>query len=112
MSLGRIRSLNTLQNLAVAEVDHSFDFTFATELATVYLHASVPITEVITVSFDSGKGAEYDTVIDTQQLTAKQDYVYAAGGTLTFNEGDKIRVQVTNANAIGTIYVTAKGKVN
>jgi len=112
MSLGRIRSLNVSQDLAVAELDHSFEFPLAAEVATVYVHSSVPITEIVTVSLDSGVGPEYDTVMEARQLSEEQDFVYGAGGTLTLNEGDRLRVQVTNANAIGTVYVTAKGKVN
>ena len=112
MSLGRIRTLRTSQDLSAGALDFGFEFGQACELMTIYLSASINITESITVSFDSVNGATYDTVIDSKIFSAEKNYVYAAGGSLTFNEGDKIRIQVTNANMVGTVYATVKAKVN
>jgi len=96
------------QDLSVAALQEDFDFPVSCKLVTVYLRASVPITEDVTVSFISKDGSSYDTQIDTDRLTAEQDYVYQASGSIGINEGDKVRVECTNANTTGTVYTTVK----
>lgn len=106
-----LRTLTISQNLASGALDHSFDFSNfnrAFKLVSVYFHASVDITEDFSVSYDSNDGSTYDTLIDQINLQSESDYVYAAQGEVAFNINDKVRVQCTNANTIGVVYVTCK----
>jgi len=103
-----LRSLAAQQDLSVGAMDKSFEFNSAGKLKTVYIHSSVKITEEVSISLDSVLGSAYDTLIDTKVLSAMSDYVFAAPGDIIFNEGDKIRVQVTDANSVGLVAVTVK----
>lgn len=106
----RILSRRASQNLANSAMSAELNFGEACKLLTVYFHASVPITEEVTVTFKSDDGSEFDTAIDKQVLRSGQDYVFAAAGDIAINEFDSILVEVTNANGTGTMYVTAKAE--
>jgi len=96
------------QDLALGALSAEFDFDESCRLATVYMHASVSISEEVTVTMVSASGSTFDTVIDAKTLRSEQDYVYAAVGDVALNQGDKIKVAVTNANTTGKVYVTVK----
>ena len=105
-----IRSKEAQGDLADAEFDVAFDFVDAVELVTVYVQADVAITEDVEVWFDSAAGDAFDTLIDSRTLTTNKSYVFAANGEIALNEGDKIRVKVTNANEEGVVSVTVKAR--
>lgn len=105
-----LRNLNAQKDLADADIDELFDFVDACELVTVYIHFDAPVTEEVKVSFKSGIGEAFDTLIDAKTLQGAQDYVYAAAGEVAFNAGDKVRVQVTNANEAGLAGITVKAR--
>jgi len=98
------------QDLSSSAMSEEFDFNQSCELITVYIHASVNITETVTITFVSRDGSTYDTVIDVANMQAESDYVFSATGGLGLNEGDKVKVAVTNANTTGIVYVTVKTK--
>lgn len=103
-----LRSLTAEQDLTANPLDVSFEFSRAGRLASVYVKCSANTTETITVGYDSREGSDYDTCIVSETWESQQNYVYAASGEVAFNEGDKVRVQCTNANTTGTVRVTVK----
>lgn len=105
-----LRSKEASADLAGGDIDALFDFGSAVELVTVYVHFSTPVTEEIKISFKSLVGEAFDTLIDAKTLQNAQDYVYAAAGEVAFNEGDKVRVQITNANLEGIAGITVKAR--
>ena len=96
--------------LNVEELNADFEFPMACKLLTIYLHSTVAITEDVTLTFKSKDGAEFDTVLDTRRMTTEENFVYAAAGILGINEGDRINVNVTNANLVGIVRVTIKAE--
>lgn len=72
-------------------------------LEQIIFHTSVAITETITITLDSGKGAAYDTILKIIELSAEQDARFAPIGENNFYAGDEIRIQCTAATDTGTI---------
>lgn len=96
------------QDLSDAALSYTTDFTRRVKIEAVILRASVAITETITITLDSVNGANYDTVLAIGYLSAEQDFVFRPQGELNLQAGDNIKVQCTNANTTGTVYVTVK----
>ena len=109
---GRIISRQDQADLTANSFDVDFNFENACRLLTVYIHASTNLTENITVTFKSGRGANYNTVIATRLLDTESDYVYSANGMVAVNEIDSVNVSVTNANNTGSVYVTVKAETD
>jgi hypothetical protein len=51
----------------------------------------------LTVAVDSEQGAEYDTVLKTQDMTAVTDLMYQPDHPFYLDVGDKIKVEWANA---------------
>jgi hypothetical protein len=79
-------------------------------LEQIIFHASVAITETITITLDSGKGANYDTVLRVKSLVAEQNYVFVPTGDNNFYAGDELKIECTAANDTGTIYGIIKAR--
>lgn len=105
---GRILSKRAEADLSVEELDVEFSFDHSCRLVTVYVHSNIDLTEEIQIVFKSGYGAEYNTVIADRVLDTESDYVYTASGIVALNERDILNVTCTNANGVGSVYVTAK----
>ena len=78
------------------------------KLEEVTLHASQNISETITITRDSANGANYDTVLAKRTLVAEADFVFRPQGECNFMAGDELKVQCTNANGVGTTYISIK----
>lgn len=91
------------QDLTAGALSHSLTFTKPTKLQKITFHASVPITEIITITLDSAKGPTYDTILRRVTLVGKQDYTYTPEGENDYQVGDIIKVECTQANTTGTI---------
>lgn len=100
--------LTSSQNLALGALSYVTAIGRKFRVENVILRASVPITETITITLDSINGANYDTVLHTSDLIDGQDFVWRPQGELNLQNGDEIRVQCTNANLVGTVYLTVK----
>jgi hypothetical protein len=98
----------TSQNLANAALSYTTDYGRRFKLESVSLHASVAITETVTVTLDSAHGANYDVVLAKIDLDAEQDWVFRPQGELNLQVGDEIKIQCTAANVTGTVYATIK----
>lgn len=101
------------QNLASGELDYTTTYTKPFKLQLITIKASVNITEDITITLDSAEGATYDVVLRKKSLSAEQHFVYKPDGEPSFLAGDNIRIQCTNANLVGIVYLLVKaGELN
>lgn len=105
-----IRSQYGSQDLSAGEFNKDFNFGRSCKLVTVYVHASVPISEEVSIFYKSEKGSSFDTLIEEKVLSDNQDYVFAAEGSIAIDEKENINVTITNANTVGIVYVTAKAE--
>ena len=102
--------LTTSQNLASAALSYTTAYGRKFKLEQIIFHASVAISETITITLDAKGGSAYDTVLQEVTLVAEQDLVYRPQGQANFQSGDEIKIQCTNANGTGTIYATVKAQ--
>lgn len=106
--------ITTSQNLANGAL--SFTTTIAKkfklqEILITFKDVSdnaVPVTETITITIDSAKGASYDTIKAKRSLISESSFVYRPGGHADYQSGDEIKIQCTNANVTGIAYVVVK----
>jgi len=98
----------TSQNLVLGALSYTTDYGRRFKLESVSVHASVAITETITITLDSANGSNYDEVLSTVDLVAEQDFVFRPQGELNLQVGDEIKIQCTNANTTGTVFLTVK----
>ena len=105
---GSILSRIASQDLSSAALDVDLTFENSGRLLTVYVTSSVALTEEITITFKSKDGSNYNTVLADRILDTESDYVYTASGMVALNISDSINVSCTNANGVGTVYVTVK----
>ena len=97
----------TDQDLGAGALDYTTTLTRAFRLSEILIHFDGASTETITITKDSAKGPNYDTVKVKRSLIAETDFVYRPQGNPDYQAGDKIRVQCTNAGATH-VYVTLK----
>jgi hypothetical protein len=91
------------QDLSLDALSYTTAAGQAFKLDQILFKASVNITETITITLDSAKGADYDTVLASVDLTAEQSFVYKPDFEANYQAGDKIKVQCTNANTTGVL---------
>ena len=98
------------QNLASAAL--SFTTTtpsgVAFHLDQIIFHTTVAVSETITITVDSVKGANYDTVMQEVVLVSETDFVYRPQGDAIFNAGDEIKIECTDNGGVGTVYGIVK----
>ena len=100
--------LTTSQDLSLAAMSYTTSFGRRFKLEQIIFHASVPITETITITLDSGNGANYDTILRARSLSNESNFVFVPEGHNNFYAGDEIKIQCTNANGAGTLYAIIK----
>jgi len=96
------------QDLTAAALSYTTTLTRKFRLKNIEFHASVVITETITITRDSVNGAAYDTILRKKSLVGEQNYNYDPEKEIVFQAGDKIKITCTNANTTGTLYGTIK----
>jgi len=95
------------QNLASAALSYTTDFAYAVRVESITIRASEDITESITITKDSHKGSSYDTVLRKGNFNSSRDFVFTPPGDLGYlYKGDQLKIQCTNANGTGIVYVT------
>lgn len=100
--------ITTSQDLSLGALSYTTSIGRRFEVDRILFHFSAAVTETITITLDSGKGANYDTILRRKSLSAEQDYVYIPDGKNKYYAGDEIKIQCTNANLTGIAYVAAK----
>jgi Tfp pilus assembly protein FimT len=104
--IGRPRKVTFSQSLTSAALNQSTEFENIVRITAVYLKASVAITETVTVTLVSPDGTNYDIVLDTKTLNGETSYIFHPSWNVIIFKGGSIKVQCTNANTTGTVYVT------
>lgn len=95
------------QDLSLAPLNITKEFVYDVELRQLTLHFSVPVTENIRITIDSLDGSNYDTLVEAETLIKEQDYLLSRVlKPVLIQVGDKINIQCTNANGVGTVYGT------
>jgi hypothetical protein len=100
----------TSQDLSLGALSYTTVIGRRFTLERILFHASEAITETITITLDSGKGSDYDTVLRRKSLSSEQDFIYIPEGENDYYAGDEIKIQCTNANLTGIIRAIIKAK--
>jgi len=111
--MGAIRSLKpdltSSQDLTAGALSYeSSSGNRSFKVDEVILKASVNITETVTITRTSSAGATYDHIIAKRSMIAEQNFVFRPSGDCNFRAGDEIKVECTNANVTGVVYITIK----
>jgi hypothetical protein len=101
--------ITTFQDLSAGALSYtSSSNSRKFKLEEVILHFGAAVTETITITRDSAKGADYDHVLAKRSLVAETDFIFRPQGEENFNSGDEVIVTCTKATATTTVYVTIK----
>lgn len=100
--------ISTSQDLSAGVLNFTTTTLKPFKLEQVVIRASVNITEDITLTLDSGKGSNYDTILRKKSLSSEQNFIYKPDGEMNFLATDELNVQITNANTTGVVYVLIK----
>lgn len=100
--------LSASQDLSSAALSYTTAIGRRFKLESVYLKASVSITETVTITLDSALGANYDVVLNTYDMVAETSFVWRPQGELNLQAGDEIKVQCTAANTTGVVKAVIK----
>lgn len=107
-SIFLIPDITTSQDLSLSALSYTTSINRKFKLQEIIIHASVAITETITITRDSKNGANYDHVMAKRSLVSEQDFIFRPEGEADFDIGDEIKIQCTQANLTGIVYVTIK----
>jgi hypothetical protein len=102
------KDLTTSQDLSSGALAYTSSIGRKFKLEEVVLHASVAITETVTITRDSKHGVNYDQVLAKRSMVGEQDFIFRPSGECNFQDGDEIKIQCTNANTTGVVYITGK----
>lgn len=92
------------QDLTVGSLSQEYEFIEQSRVVAVYLHFTEDITETVTVTRISRHSDEYNVMANRKVLDDVSDYIFHPEWHLMLTKGDKIRVECTNANELGTVY--------
>lgn len=96
------------QDLSLAPLSYTASYVKPFKLDEVLITFSQPVTETVTITYVSANGSSYNTVLDCVPLSYDGSLVYRPQGEANFKSGDKIMVECTNSNGIGTAFLTIK----
>lgn len=100
----------TSQDLSSAVLSYTTNFAAKTRIKSIMLHASGNITETVAFTFDSKTGANYDTVLISESLSAEANVLYIPDSDLVLESGDEILVACTNDGGVNVVYATVLGE--
>ncbi len=99
---------NSSQDLSAAPLSYTTAFARRYKLEQILFHASVAISETITVTLVSGDGANYNQVLAKHVMDGETDWNWRPTGECNMQNGDEIKIQCTNANTTGIVYTKVK----
>ncbi len=97
----------TSQDLSAAAMSFTTTILSAFRLTEVLIHFDGATTETITLTKDSAKGANYDTVLRKRSIVGETDFVYRPTNS-DFQIGDQLKLEITDANGLNIAYATIK----
>jgi len=111
---GRIKEEITSQALASGPLDVSYIFNEQVNIVAIYIKASTTIIETVTITRISRNGTNYNVPLEIRTLNGNSSLIYAPTWRCILKIGDSVRIQCTNANLTGTLYVTShfEGGIN
>ena len=98
----------TSQDLSLGALSYTTNYGKRFKLEEVIFHFSQAVSETVTITLISKNGTNYNTVLQKVTLVSETDLVWRPQGEANYQTGDQIKVQCTNANGIGSVYVTIK----
>lgn len=98
------------KDLGTGVLAYTTNFAADTVIKQVLIHASVKITEDITITFDSTTGPNYDTILAAESLSTEANFAYLPGEDLVLMSGDELLIGCTDTYGTGTVYVTVTGE--
>jgi len=102
---------STSQDLSAGALSFTTDIEYGFTPESIAIHASAGITETFTASMDSILGTNYDYKIFDEAFAGGQDFLLISGKDFPrdiFFGGDQMKIECTNANTTGIVYVTFK----
>jgi hypothetical protein len=102
------RDVTTSQDLSADSLSYTTTYGRKFKLEQIIFHVDVAISETITITLDSANGSDYDSVLQEVTLVAEKDFIFRPQGEANYHAGDEIKVECTNANLTGEIFVTFK----
>lgn len=100
--------ITTSQDLTAGPLSYTTTLGRKFRLVEINIKFSENVTETITITRDSGAGANYDTLLKSTSVVAQTSFVWRPEGDCDFSSLDALKIQCTNANVTGTAYVTIK----
>lgn len=96
------------QDLSAAALSYTTNYGRRFKLESVYLVASVAITETITITLVSALGTAYDVVLQVYDMVNESSFIWRPQGEMNLQLGEEIKIQCTAANNTGTVKVVVK----
>jgi len=78
------------QDLSAAALSYTTSTGRKRKVEMVTLKASQAISETVTITLDSAKGANYDSVLVEVALVAETDFVWRPHGEMNLQSGDEL----------------------
>ena len=105
-----IYKLTTSQDLASGNLSYTTAISEKFRIKQVLIHASASIAaKTITLTFDSGTGANYDTILAAGDFVNNTDLAFIPGQNapdIEFTDGDELKISSSGATNTGILYVT------
>jgi len=92
------------QDLSAGALDAVTAIDFDTQVSYVSIKFSTPVSETVTLTIDSGEGANYDMVVEKASFTSRTNLFWQPLSPLYLKKGTELRVQCTNGGGTGTAY--------
>ena len=113
---GLVPDITTTQDLSLAVLDFPTTIARPCRLDKITVNfndgatppVAVAVTETITITLDSAKGAIYDTILARVSIIAESNYVYIPLEGLKLQSGDEIRIYCTDTGHVGIASVVVK----
>ncbi len=100
--------ITTSQDLSKAALSYTTAIGRKRKIEVITFHFSQAVSEVVTITLDSAKGANYDTVLQEVALVSETDLVWRPQGEMNIQSGDNIKIDVTDNGGVGVCYVNIK----
>lgn len=99
---------NVSQNLSLAPLTYIAIYGKRFKLDEILVDFSQAVSETITITLLSVAGSNYNHVLQSVILISETSFDWRPQGEANFQSGDRIEIQCTNANGIGTAHLTIK----
>lgn len=99
---------NTTQNLSLAALAYTTDFSSQVKIQHIALKADTKISEMITLTLNYAQGGSIELAAEI--LNNEADFLYIPEGELYLASGDQLKIECSNNNLTGIVYLTVRGE--